>query len=741
MAEVSVIVRTKDRPKLLIHALESIARQTYSSCEVIIVNDGGEDPDISRIEEILGGKFKYCRIDESKGRARAANVGISASTGRYVAFLDDDDEFYPDHLEVLVRCLNETDFRGAYTGCRHVLKSYDPDKGEFVVKRVITEFGRDFSFPLLLFENYIPLISVLLDRKTLEEIGGFDEELEVFEDWDMLIRFSRRTPLVYVPKVTCQYNAWSRNTQKAAFGGFDHRDVYLKVIRKHRDLFTPEFITFWQFHEKKVLEQHYGELLNSLNRENHSLRQEVDLLRRDNENLKEWCSNLETARRQLLDELRTVRDSLAGVETDYQRISRELELIQKSFGWRLISGYRALTSRLFPEGTVRGRAYSTALSAVKGLLERTVSAGHKIKSVDKPVGSGRSVNQELSVCFIVNHLDGGQRYRGYHMSEYLGIAGIKASVIPDNELPARADEVFRHSVVVLYRLFYSPLIDDIVKTCKKNDITVVYDIDDYIFDDEALPYLNVRGVSKDELRQVIRNHRKAMDLCDICLVPTEALSRLVSATGKKAYVIRNALSSEVINISENAYALKETNNSRIYIGYFSGTTTHDQDFLVASEALLAILEHHPDVDLLIGGHLKLDARFDRWIEKRRVRFLPYVHWRYLPYNIARADINIVPLVQNVFNDAKSELKYFEAALLRIPTVASPTESYRFAIRSGENGFLADGTEEWVKYLELLVTNPDLRKNIGEKAYFHTMNTYSPKAMAPRVAGVFREIAG
>ena len=81
-----------------------------------------------------------------------------------------------------------------------------------------------------------------------------------------------------------------------------------------------------------------------------------------------------------------------------------------------------------------------------------------------------------------------------------------------------------------------------------------------------------------------------------------------------------------------------------------------------------------------------------------------VPFRQLPDELARFDINLAPLeTGNVYCEAKSELKYFEAALVEVPTIASPTVPYEEAIRHGETGYLARTAEEWFECLDTLVT--------------------------------------
>ena len=88
----------------------------------------------------------------------------------------------------------------------------------------------------------------------------------------------------------------------------------------------------------------------------------------------------------------------------------------------------------------------------------------------------------------------------------------------------------------------------------------------------------------------------------------------------------------------------------------------------------------------------------------------------LLHYVYKMDINIAPLQINVFNNSKSELKIFEAALLKIPSVVSGTEPYSKTIQNGHNGFVANETGEWVDCLSQLIDNSTFRKSMGVNAY-------------------------
>ena len=132
---VTIIVRTKDRPGLLKTALKSIAFQHYRPVEVILINDCGCALDINTVRTILNNcSLNYIHFEKSKGRAAAGNAGILNAQGQYIGFLDDDDEYCPDHLITLVTCLEESDYRVAYADSELVVKEIDAETGNMEIR-------------------------------------------------------------------------------------------------------------------------------------------------------------------------------------------------------------------------------------------------------------------------------------------------------------------------------------------------------------------------------------------------------------------------------------------------------------------------------------------------------------------------------------------------------------------------------------------------------------------------------
>lgn len=202
---VSVIVATRNRPDTLPGCLRSILTQTYRNIEIVVVNDAGID--VQRIIDSLNdkGTIRYVEHPRRRGIAATRNTGIASARGMYIGYLDDDDLFYPEHLETLVNVLDRRVFRAAYTDA-HRAHQKIVDGRRTVIKREVA-YAHNFDVDHLLIRNFIPTLCILHEKSCLDEVGFFDESLPVLEDWDLWIRLSRKFAFCHVPKVTCEF-AW-----------------------------------------------------------------------------------------------------------------------------------------------------------------------------------------------------------------------------------------------------------------------------------------------------------------------------------------------------------------------------------------------------------------------------------------------------------------------------------------------------------------------------------------------------
>ena len=186
MPKVSIVIPTCNRPELLKRALKSVTEQTYNDYEVIVIDDGQKERAHSIVSTFSSLPITYIQNEVSLGGGGARNKGISTAQGEYVAFLDDDDVWVPDKLEIQVMLLD-----GAGPEIGFVFSAVENCYSD---KSVITEVDatvRDYSvIALTRFKGFLTS-SLLVRKKVLDEVGGFDETLPSHQDPDLIIRITR----------------------------------------------------------------------------------------------------------------------------------------------------------------------------------------------------------------------------------------------------------------------------------------------------------------------------------------------------------------------------------------------------------------------------------------------------------------------------------------------------------------------------------------------------------------------
>ena len=203
---VSILVRTHRRAGFLRQALTSVANQTYRNVEVVVVEDGSDEGEA--VCEAFRGQLDvhYHRIDPGRGRSVAGNLALGKARGEWMCFLDDDDLLFADHVEVLLQVAREKELLGAY-GLSWRTHTQVIDEGSCTVKEEKHEVFPDepFSRMVLWHHNYMPIQSVLFHRSLYERHGGFAQDMEQLEDWNLWTRYTIDADFVQVRKVTSKY--------------------------------------------------------------------------------------------------------------------------------------------------------------------------------------------------------------------------------------------------------------------------------------------------------------------------------------------------------------------------------------------------------------------------------------------------------------------------------------------------------------------------------------------------------
>jgi glycosyltransferase involved in cell wall biosynthesis len=365
-----------------------------------------------------------------------------------------------------------------------------------------------------------------------------------------------------------------------------------------------------------------------------------------------------------------------------------------------------------------------------------------------PMAGGRRV------LFVSGEPDTpGHVYRVDMMAAALAGRGHETRILRADQLSAHLPLAAGANVIVFWRAPWDETTATATEAARRAGAKIVFDMDDLMLDPALARSAVIDGIraqGHDEAAMARYFHRlqQTMAAADVCTGTTRPLAAAFRQLDKIAFVLPNGFDEARYRTSRKAAASwRASRDGLVRIGYAGGTRTHQRDFRQATAALARILKEQANCRLVLfreetaAGTLPyIDlhefpelAEVAGQIEWRRI-----VPFHEVPAELARFDINLAPLeTGNVFCEAKSELKYFEAALVDVPTVASPTVPYAEAIRHGETGFLAGNDSQWYEALRVLVTDADLRRRVGRAAALDVLWRFGPERRT-ELAGIILE---
>lgn len=236
---VSIIVRTCGRPNVLREALISIKNQTYENIEIIVIEDGKTVSKNLIETEFNDLNITYWATEKKVGRSKVGNIGMEVSKGKYLNFLDDDDLFFADHVEVLVSNLENGEYKLAYSLAYEtpiIVESEDPYVYKEIYHNLI--YNQPFNKLMLFHHNYIPIQAIMFSREVFEKYGGLDENIDALEDWDLWVRYSLDNDFKYIPKATSVYRV--PFDKKAVANRQFQLDKALVTVRKKHENYKCE---------------------------------------------------------------------------------------------------------------------------------------------------------------------------------------------------------------------------------------------------------------------------------------------------------------------------------------------------------------------------------------------------------------------------------------------------------------------------------------------------------------------
>ena len=354
----------------------------------------------------------------------------------------------------------------------------------------------------------------------------------------------------------------------------------------------------------------------------------------------------------------------------------------------------------------------------------------------------RIIRDVLFISGVKENLPQSFRYRVLHQIEQLNAGYLVSSELFYLNLNPLMISDFR--VIIFFRCPWNKEVDIAIKFAKKLNKKILFDIDDLVFD---LKYTNtntyVQALSPYEKSYYDKNvilMKKTLLLCDGAITTNKFLAKELKNYIPEVFINHNVASEEMWKLSENALIKKSKikNSKEIIIGYFSGSISHNSDIKMIIPALTKILLEFKNVKLLLLGILDLPYELKGFLSQ--IIKMEFIDWRKLPEIISTVDINIAPIEDSIFNEAKSENKWVEAAIVKVPTIASNIGEFKQNIIHGKTGFLCTKTEEWYTSIKSLITDNCLRQIIAENAFEVCKEKYNSLATGNRLANHINSFA-
>jgi glycosyltransferase involved in cell wall biosynthesis/SAM-dependent methyltransferase len=453
-------------------------------------------------------------------------------------------------------------------------------------------------------------------------------------------------------------------------------------------------------------------------------------------------------------QLTAARSELKRVSYTVGLLKQEREVIVNSTIWRMTGPLRR-AGRALPPPVRRMLRWSVhAVVAVPRKLHRSRVARGSVAAAQAQSGTTTG-SWRIAVISGEPH-NPGHYYRVVRFAEAAAaIGGTVLSITPD-QVADHYDALAAADFVMIWRAAKSPEITAAIAAVRAGHGKLLVDIDDLMFvpelaSDSVIDAIRSQGLDPAEVADHFLRVRLVMAQADACICTTNELAAHARLLEKATFVLPNGFAADTHVASRLAVRRRraEQDDGLIRIGYALGTRTHQRDFGPAAEAIGTILHRHSRCRLVLfrdatTGQPMLDLREFPGLRRQsdQIEWRDLVPLAALPDELARFDINIAPLeTGNPFCEAKSELKYFEAALAGVCTVASPTDPMRQAIRNGETGILADTPDAWHEALRALVEDADLRKRLAHAAYLDVICRYGPHRRAEQVLSLLSQLAG
>jgi len=355
--------------------------------------------------------------------------------------------------------------------------------------------------------------------------------------------------------------------------------------------------------------------------------------------------------------------------------------------------------------------------------------------LDPAKGSGG-----IRIIFISGEPDTpGHHYRVERYAAAARAMGADVEILRAEELENTADVMMGAQLAIIWRAGWSDRVASVVELARKDGTIVIFDVDDLMIDpalakQEIIDGIRTQDLEEEQVAEFYQGVLTTFAQADYGSAPTSFLAQYMRRYNKPIFVLPNGFDENTFHASRHAVRVRQSTagDGLQRIGYAGGTRTHQRDFAQAAGAVARVLHERPDSRLVLFQYQGKPVVFpDEFAElsalKDRIEWRELVPLKDLPKELARFDVNLAPLEpDNPFCESKSELKYFEAALVGIPTIATPVEAFQHAIRDGVTGYLARNESEWYARITQLLDDDELRATMGRDALHDVLWRYGPE---------------
>lgn len=221
LVTVSVIIPAYNAEKFIKESIDSVLSQTFNNFEIIVIDDGSSDNTFN-IANSYGANVKVY-MQNNAGAGAARNYGAKLAKGAWLAFLDADDLWAPEKLELQMSISNN--YFWSYTDSYFIGSSHN---GSLKSSDVSPHMSGKVV-PTLIVNNFIGTSTVMIRKDIFLSVGGFDQSLRALQDWDLWLKIAAKYELGYISAPQVKYrvhsNSTSRSTRKT-------RKYHLEIIRR-----------------------------------------------------------------------------------------------------------------------------------------------------------------------------------------------------------------------------------------------------------------------------------------------------------------------------------------------------------------------------------------------------------------------------------------------------------------------------------------------------------------------------